>query len=102
MGVIKLSEALKEMQSGNLFSIRYVTADKSRNSGGDIKEYDGCRLSRRAASDTEAPVFTTGNPTKRPNHYRNRTRNIVLANSDVRKVNVWLIIGFNGKPVILY
>lgn len=97
-----MNEALKEMESGRLFSIGYVTYSKSRKTGGEIKELDGCRISYKR-SDTGSKSFSlaTMSSTK-PNHYMNRTRNIVTADGSIKKVNIWLIIRLNGKKVTLY
>ena len=100
MGVITLKEALREMHSGSLFSITYYTYSATRKAGGEKKEYDGCRLSRKNTDATEAPVFSTG--PKRPNHYGNRTRNIVLPDGRIKKLNVWFITRFNGADLTLY
>ena len=102
MEVITLNEALKEMESGRLFSIGYITYSKSRKTGGEIKELDGCRVSYNR-SDTGAKKFSSPIVTeKKPNHYMNRTRNIVTADGSIKKVNIWLIIRLNGKKVTLY
>jgi hypothetical protein len=100
MEIVTLKEVLTEMRSGNIFSIRWVTANKKKKTGGTIKQYDGCRRSRATPTASERPMFNGGS--KKPNHYGNATRNIVIPTGEIRKLNVWLIIGFNGKKVVLY
>lgn len=103
-GVITLKDALQAMNSGELFSMRWVTFDRKRKTGGEIKEESGCKLSGQDYREQREhnPKGVQAPSSKLPAHYRNRTRNIVLPNGDVRKVNIWFIIGFNGKKVALY
>jgi hypothetical protein len=108
---IQLSNVLDLMdqvgEDGNpvRFQIRFVTADRTRRTGGEIIEIiDGMKCS--PGKRDGAPVLDTrlpGKPTERsahdPNHWRNSTRNILLPNGGIRKVHIRLIIEFNNQKV---
>lgn len=107
MNHILLRDALHEMDQVSSsgipvpFSLKFVTADRKRKTGGEIIEvkdaikcigkkngmviYDGNTLSRKE---------------KAPSHYENATRNIALPNGSIRKIHIRLIIEFNAQKVI--
>jgi len=104
MELITLKEALNTIHSGEKFSISFVTADRSRKSGGEIREYEDCVLSsikddkfRTSSRHNENPFII-----KRQNHYAHATRNILLPNGKIRKIHIWLITRINGNKVTLY
>lgn len=99
MAIITLREALKEMETGNLFSISFVTADKSRQTGGDIIQLENCRIRTK---EEKEDVFKSSVPQKgkKQNHATHSTRNIILANGKIRKVHIRLILQFNGQNLI--
>jgi hypothetical protein len=103
---VRLTEVLRQMEEGEeRFSIRFVTADKGRQTGGKIEEWHRCQLSRRRLAVGEKP--RAARPAEEsagrlPAHYQNATRNIVQGkSSQVRKVHIWLILEFNGQKVVL-
>ncbi|HEX8506354.1 MAG TPA: hypothetical protein VF630_13380 [Hymenobacter sp.] len=103
---VRLTEVLRQMEEGEeRFSIRFVTADKRRKTGGKIEEWHRCQLSRRRQAGVEQPRVPqpVGDPDSRlPSHYQNATRNLVQGNSSqVRKIHIWLILEFNGQKVVL-
>ena len=109
MDSIKLNEALKIMESGEVFSIQFVTFDKKRKTGGYVKHYPEARLLQK---EDKKPVVkkssssSTARKTKNPNHWDNATRNIKVIVSGVessgnKKLHIFLITMFNGKRVYL-
>ena len=103
---VRLTEVLRQMEEGEeRFSIRFVTCDRARKTGGKIEEWHRCQLSRRRKAGAEqprAPRAAEETSSRLPNHYQNATRNIVQGNSSqVRKVHIWLILEFNGQKVVL-
>jgi hypothetical protein len=102
---VRLEEVLKAMETGEYFSIRFVTCDVNRQVGGKILKWENCRLSKllheRRGSQLPA-VAADKVPGLKPSHYENNTRNLVLGRStQVRKIHIWLILAFNGQKVVL-
>lgn len=93
------------MDAGQPFSIAFITADRRKNTGGELIEVDKAYKSgyvdpheRRKMQQLQPASDMIR---KSPNHYENSTRNIVITvNSQVRKVHIRLIRKFNGKTVL--
>ena len=109
--MIMLNQVLKDMckvdHKGRPvpFSIQFCTASKKRRTGGELIDLPQAVLSwnqKKGASKSEPlPEGKTAiESAKKPNHYRNRTRNLVLPNGEMRKVHISLITRFNGHEVI--
>ncbi|MFY0628690.1 MAG: hypothetical protein JXR07_20525 [Reichenbachiella sp.] len=85
------------------FSIQFCTLNKKKKEGGQLITVDKAILSWNTGGATTPK---NDQPTKanvagkKPNHYRNRTRNLVLPNNEIRKVHISLITEFNGQEVI--
>ena len=76
------------------FSIRFV-----KKSTGELIDIDSAHLSRTPMIPGKVPAKKSTS-TKRPNHYLNETRNIVIDSSDqIRKVCLRLITRVNNQPV---
>lgn len=109
MDSIKLNEALKIMESGEVFSIQFVTYDKKRKTGGFVKFYPEARLLQKTdspAKQVKSESSGIKRKTKNPNHWDNATRNIkVIVNgiesSGNKKLHIFLMTMFNGKRVYL-
>lgn len=104
MNVCNLSEALQIIHSGDPFSLKWVTADKQRNRGGEIIEIQGARLSSlknyKPVAKREQKGVDGMKISKDPHHWINGTRNILLSNGKIRKVHIQLILEINGKKVL--
>lgn len=93
------------MDAGQSFSISFITADKRKNTGGELIEVEEAYKSgyvdpeerkRMQKLQPESNIIR-----KHPNHYENSTRNILIARSnEIRKVHIRLIRKFNGKTVL--
>ena len=106
MQFVSLADILKEMDKGEPFAITFCTANRKKKSGGEMIQLEGCVLHNRtkasskaphAVKDIEAEETTISRP---PHHNQNDTRNIRLANGQVRKLHIRLITSFNNKTVI--
>jgi hypothetical protein len=86
------------------FSIKFITWSEREADGGELICYNSAVLANlnnsgsRIVKDTRKPKKTRSNP----NHWKNSTRNIHPENSwEIRKFNIWLMIEFNGKEVVM-
>ena len=109
MEFITLKECLDIMDSGKLFNIRFVTANKELKTGGEWREYKDVVKHTQPASGllVKTPTTAASNhaaelafKTKHPNHFENSTRNIRKPNGDIRKVHLRLIREINGRAVL--
>jgi len=111
-GYIRLSEVLNQMdQIGpddkpSKFQIRFVTADRSLGTGGEIIEISNGRkcvgLNKQGSPVFDLRAKSPSADTrikKDPHHWINATRNILLENGKIRKVHIRLIIEFNNQKV---
>lgn len=86
------------------FSITYVTHNSQTGRGGEVIHWEHAVLSRTNVTGTKTYNSTGFEKLKnrRPNHWKNSTRNILpLAGKEVRKLNIWLIFEFNGAEVMM-
>ena len=68
------------------FTLRFVTYDEGRKTGGQVVEWERCRLAAKCEGH--------------PYHYL--TRNLLVgASSQRRKVHIWLLLAFNGERILL-
>lgn len=82
MKLIPLKDAIEQMdQPASRFTLKFVTADRKRKTGGDILEVQGCKL--RGCVDQ-----------------RNATRNIELPSGQIRKVHIRLMLELNGSTIV--
>jgi hypothetical protein len=101
--VIELREVLDLIESGKPFDITFVTADRKKGTGGEIKRYTGwvkCDLSAMpepVLRRNKIPI----NIVKDHQHRQHKTKNIMNpVTRDIRKVHIRLITEFNGKRVV--
>lgn len=82
------------------FSIKFITADRTRRIGGEIITIE--KAEKCVGKKGEKVIYATPvNPSKPANHFENQTRNINIPGSgQVRKIHTRLIIEFNGLKVI--
>ena len=87
------------------FNMKFVTADRKRNTGGEIIEVKGaCKcvgkrdgevVFDKRIADSSGDVGISRNP----HHWINSTHNLLLKNKEIRTIHIRLIIEFNGKKV---
>lgn len=105
MDSISFKDALAEMREHKIFSIKFVSYDKKRKTGGTIKYFPQVKIiqKKKANSTLETQKSTT---TKRTNSFENATRTIKVfvdgvESSTTRKFHIFLMLEFNGKKVYL-
>lgn len=91
------------IDSGQPFSLSFVTYDHKRKKGGEwINVKSAVKLmapeKQQKAIDAAQPSFTM--VSRNPNHFENSTRNIKLQNGSIRKIHIRLVRLFNNKKVI--
>jgi hypothetical protein len=105
MEFITIKEVLDVMDSGKLFSIKFITADKGLGSGGEWRHYTNVTkhvqpVYSGSHKTLAVPAAEVAFKAKHPNHFENSTRNIRKANGDIRKVHIRLIRECNGRAVL--
>ena len=103
--ILQIMDSLDGQGKPVRFQVKYVTANRSEGTGGEIIELkDACKCSVRTKQGKE--IFsakqnfpTTDRVTKDPNHWVNSTRNCLLPNGQKRKLHIRLIIEFNNTKV---
>lgn len=91
------------------FSVKVVSFDEQKKTGGKIIEYPCAIMPIKQQSDEQEQesIFTVEQKTKKdPRHFKNSTRNIEeviggYPTNRVRKVNIFLILVYNGREVII-
>lgn len=88
------------MESGTWFSIRFITADIKKGSGGIIMEFPKARIARNNLPGHIPFEGRQTNQIRESNHNLNFTRNLQLPNKQIRKVHPILITHINQQQVI--
>jgi hypothetical protein len=112
-GMITVKQALFNMKTGEVFSLRVVSYDRKRKKGGEIDEYHEAVLLREAEYTDMKPAramtpieaMKTRLDRRDPNHQDFKTANIrILQNghptSLIKKIHLPLLVEFNGKTVV--
>lgn len=94
--MIRLQDALDIMKNGEPFSISFVTANKSKKTGGEILELENVKLNKFQ----KQVVKNIESIPKPANETANEIRNFLLPNGQIRKCHIRLITKFNGQPVV--
>lgn len=115
MQIITVAQVLKEMETGQPFRLSFVTYDRNRKSGGELKEVEAVLEQPKNDGEEETPAGERPPTpheanllklhTKNPQHQKWYTRNIRLTvdghpTSETRKVHPPLFVEFNGKKVV--
>lgn len=101
MEIIGLNDVLRLMDQGETFSIKFVTCDRIRKTGGRIvyihraKKIITDKAERYSTAKDGRTVLS-----RNPDHFKNFTRNIYDLGAERKiKIHPRLIIFFNGKRV---
>ena len=108
--VLNTMEAQDELFQPKPFSLKCITYDAQKKTGGEILTIDKAILSeagkraagspRNAAQEIINQERSVGRRKRNPGHHDNYTRNIeVLPGGNIRKIHPLLIIEFNGQKV---
>lgn len=107
--VILRHDAWKQMDTGDLFDITFITADRRRGTGGQRITFASAQKIKREAIPDSIPLTQQmalkkeQKLIKDPNHGVNKTINIHVPNDrsvHVHKLHYRLFTWFNGKRVI--
>jgi len=87
------------------FNVAFRTFNEQTGKGGKYVFYENVRLLPEANHDkkkteTVATVLNEVKQSKRPNHYKNRTRNIEFPDGSVKTIKIDFIISINSHPII--
>lgn len=113
--IITISRMLKLMEEGHIFSCTYVSYDRQRRKGGNLKRIEEGVLVQGDAANTNKPrlmtkaehyeaiIATRGK--RAPNHKEWYTRNVRLCvsghpTSVIKKIHPPIIIEFNNLTVV--
>lgn len=100
---ISFGDMIAYMDSGQPFSLSFVTADKKRGTGGEwvaVKWAVKYMLLKKGEAAAIAKLQPISVDRRDPHHFENSTRNIKLKNGELRKVHLRLIRIFNNKTVL--
>lgn len=102
MSTMRFEEALKIIESGQVFTMSYVQFDKRRKTGGKLRQIEAISTK---SSQTESTLITEKTAGSQ-NHYKNFTRNFYQCiegepTASVKKVHCLLIVEVNGCKVML-
>lgn len=109
---IFLKEVLEQMELKTAagfaisFDIEVREFSAQSETGGKYKVYNDARLliskprTFKGKKNSLQKLFFEDKKVKNPSHFSNHTRNIELANGEIKKINIRFIIKFNGKKVI--
>lgn len=83
------------------FDIVFRTLNRNSKTGGRLVEYKKVVKSTSTKKVTTKHSLLTAiqqsaNTNKNPNHFTNRTRNLMLQNGDIKKIHIRLIVSING------
>lgn len=99
--MLTMQEALQILEGGDWVSLRFITADVLKGTGGKVLELAKCRIARRHNKTAAATKTTaTNNQSRNPNHSLHFTRNVELPNKQLRKVHPILITHINNQPIV--
>lgn len=100
---IELTQVIDHIDSMMPFDITYVTADKKRGTGGEIKTRKAwvkCNLGDQPETILRKNHIPYSE-IRDPRHIEHKTRNIMNpVNREIRKLHLRLIVEFNGKRVV--
>ena len=103
--VLQIMDSVDGQERPVRFQLKYVTADRSKWTGGEIIELKGackCSVTTKKGKEIFPPkqnIPANDRVTKDPNHWVNSTRNCLLPNGQKRKLHIRLIIEFNNMKV---
>lgn len=101
---ILFADVIAYMDSGQPFTLSFVSCDKKRKKAGEWVEIKSAvklmatDKKKQSAIEQVQPIFEQ--VSKNPHHFENATRNIKLQNGSLRKIHIRLIRIFNNKKVI--
>lgn len=95
---MSLSDALDTLEDGQWHEVAYVSANRSKNTGGRIVRIDECKIDRKKQEWTQDKESDFA--TKAHNHSANATRNLLLSNGEIRKMHIYLLFMVDQNKVL--
>ena len=95
-GSITITECLDEIDSGKQFSIGFVTANASEETGGEIKRYTNCTVANVGFNP-----HAENRGRRNANNDLHGIKKIRKANGEQRSIHKLLIVEFNNRRVLL-
>lgn len=96
---MNLKRAIEIIEGGAWCSLRFITADVKKGTGGKVIEMAKCRIARNRTS-TSGTEFKKSGATRDAAHSFHFTRNMALPNNQIRTVHPILITHLNQEEVI--
>lgn len=98
-----LEEATKLIKSGQLVSLKFVTYDKRRKTGGKIRFIEEARIRKVNSSEEKASNSILSN-SKDPGHFEHSTFAVNTcidghATAEVKKIHWFLLLEVNGIKI---
>lgn len=105
MNEIRFEDAMRVVLSGNPVRLKYVSFDKKRKTGGQIKEMEAVATQPENQQREPSPKSNV-TATRTANHFDHFTRNFNQCISGepttaIRRVHLELLLEVNGKKVML-
>jgi hypothetical protein len=98
---ITLKEALAILESNAWCSLRFITANLAKGSGGEVRELARCRITQRKPSPSASATTAPRNKkSKAANHHQHFTRNVETQANQIIKVHPPLITHINNTAVL--
>jgi hypothetical protein len=105
---IKRSEAVRQIYSGQTFTMQFITADEKRGTGGDLIEVINWQIAGHDDHDDPGAGASRTNVSasavqRIPNHDEHGTINIENPGNrslGIKKIHIDLIQTFNGKLIL--
>lgn len=101
--MIKHADVLAGINSGLPFSIEFVTYDRQRNTGGQLRTLVNATKKHQPVTlkDSIESDATASPRSRKPNHSQHGTINVICADGSLVKVHTRLITKYNQQEVVL-
>ncbi len=100
-----IKQALEILENGHFHEVAYVSANRNKNEGGKVVRINECRINPNSEHN-KTNTYVNAFPTvaferkQHTNHKEYATRNLMLANGEIRKMHIHLLFSINKIPVI--
>lgn len=101
---LDLKEVVSIIHSGEWCSLRFITANVKKGTGGKVIDLQKCRIARRQPAHDDAEhkssSITPATKQRDPNHNLHFTRNVELPNKRIITIHPILILRINNQAVL--
>lgn len=106
--MVSISSVIKQIKTGKPFELTWLTYDKNRKTGGEVRTAQARIASLKTDRQIKSVSYETqtNKKSRKPQHHEHGTYNIELLSDGhptdiIRKIHWMLIVVFNGKKVYL-